>query len=138
MLSIPFRKRPLFKLVFKEPSNLDRFKSLTFLFRFLRILSVLRVMCVQFGSRYLSRWGNNTINGTSEISHIALGKKKKRELGLPCPDLQPCPPVPASCCPLQHLLNIKMPIPTEKRKLFLRSPSSQGSLAGDLSLLIGI
>lgn len=46
MLSIPFRKRPLFKVVFKEPSNLDRFKSLTFLFRFLRILSVLRVIDV--------------------------------------------------------------------------------------------
>lgn len=109
-----------------------------FLFRLLRILSVLRVVCVQFEAwtisygLFLSRLGNNTLNGTSEV--FSYNFLKERELGLPCPWPSALPTVPASCCPLQHLLSVKMPVATGT--CFLKSPSSEEGLAGDLSFLI--
>lgn len=53
---------------------------------------------------------------------------------MPYPWPSALPTVPASCCPLQHLLSVKMPVATGTR--FLKSPSSEKGLAGDLSFLI--
>lgn len=75
--------------------------------------------------------GGNTINGTSEIFHIAF---KKRESWLcPFPDFQPCPPVPASQGPKQHLPSVEMPIPTGN---FPSIPIIRGRPSWWLSLLI--
>ena len=68
------------------------------------------------------------MNRILEIFHIAF---EKQSWLCPTPDLQPCQPALASCCPLQHLLSVKRPY-----SLFLTSSSSsKRGLAGYLSLL---